>query len=115
MVLERVVPCQSLRYIRELAKAGQLQGRGDFGGSTTKGSRDWARPHRGRSGRCGTSSQRSKATEAVWALRRKKSSGADQPVGEAYHNLHAPELDGLEGRVTEVLHTGKPPVVLGSR
>ena len=47
--------------------------------------------------------------KAVQALKRKKSPGVDQLVAEAYQHLEAPELDGLEGRVTEVLGTGKPP------
>ena len=49
-------------------------------------------------------------TEAVRALKSKKSPGVDQLVAEAYQNLVAPELDGLAGRVTEVLRTGKHPV-----
>ena len=47
--------------------------------------------------------------EAVKALRGKKSPGVDQLVAEAYQQLEAPELDGLAGRVTEVLRTGEPP------
>ena len=47
-------------------------------------------------------------TEAVRALKSKKSPGVDQLVAEANQNLSAPELDGLAGRVTEVLRTGKP-------
>ena len=53
--------------------------------------------------------------EAVKALKRKKSPGADQLVVEAYQHLEAPELDGLAGRVTEVLRTGEPPVEWGAR
>ena len=53
--------------------------------------------------------------EAVQALRRKKSPGVDQLVAEAYQHLEAPELDGLAGRVTEVLRTGKPPAELGGK
>ena len=53
--------------------------------------------------------------EAVRALKRKKSPGVDQHVAEAYQNLEAPELDGLAGRVTEVLRTGKPPAEWGPR
>ena len=34
---------------------------------------------------------------------------------EAYQHLQAPELDGLAGRVTEVLRTGKPPVEWGGK
>ena len=51
--------------------------------------------------------------EGVRALKRKKSSGVDQLVAEAYQNLEAPELDGLADRVTEVLRTGKPPAEWG--
>ena len=51
--------------------------------------------------------------EAVWALKRKKNSGVDQLIAEAYQNLGAPEPDGLARRVTEVLRTGKPPVEWG--
>ena len=54
-------------------------------------------------------------TEVVWAFRRKKSLGVDQLVAEAYQNLGAPELDGLAGRVTEVLRTGKSPVEWGGK
>ena len=46
--------------------------------------------------------------EAVKALKGKKSPGVDQLVAEAYQHLEAPELDGLAGRVTEVLRTGEP-------
>ena len=53
--------------------------------------------------------------EAVKALKGKKSPGVDQLVAEAYRHLEAPELDGLARRVTEVLHTGKPPVEWGGR
>ena len=53
--------------------------------------------------------------EAVRALKRKKSPGVDQLVGEAYQNLEAPELDGLAGRVTEVLRTGKPRAECGGK
>ena len=47
--------------------------------------------------------------EAVKALKGKKSPGVDKLVAEAYQHLEAPELDGLSGRVTEVLRTGEPP------
>ena len=47
--------------------------------------------------------------EAVQALKRKKNPGVDQLVAEAYQYLEALELDGLAGRVTEVLRTGEPP------
>ena len=53
--------------------------------------------------------------EAVPALRRKTCPGVDQLVAEAYENLCAPELDGLAGRVTEVLRTGEPPVDSGGK
>ena len=53
--------------------------------------------------------------EAVQALKRKKSPGVDQLVAEAYHYLEAPELDGLAGRVTEVLRTGEPPAEWGGK
>ena len=53
--------------------------------------------------------------EAVWALKGKKSPGVDQLVAEAYQQLEAPELDGLAGRVTEVLRTGEPPVEWGGK
>ena len=46
--------------------------------------------------------------EAVKALKGKKSPRLDQLVAEAYQHLEAPELDGLAGRVTEVLRTGEP-------
>ena len=46
--------------------------------------------------------------EAVKALKGKKGPGVDQLVAEAYQHLEAPELDGLAGRVTEVLRTGEP-------
>ena len=54
-------------------------------------------------------------TEAVRALKGKKSPGVDQLVIEAYQHLEAPELDGLAGRVTEVLRTGEPPVEWGGK
>ena len=47
--------------------------------------------------------------EAVKALKGKNSPGVDQLVAEVYQHLEAPELDGLAGRVTEVLRTGEPP------
>ena len=47
--------------------------------------------------------------EAVRALKRKESPGVDQLVAEAYQRLEALELDGLAGRVSEVLRTGEPP------
>ena len=53
--------------------------------------------------------------EAVLALKRKKSPGVDQLVAEAYQHLEAPELDGLAGRVTEVLRRGKPPAEWGGK
>ena len=53
--------------------------------------------------------------EAVRALKRRKSPGVDQLVAEAYQHLEAPELDGLAGRVTEVLRTGKPPAEWGGK
>ena len=53
--------------------------------------------------------------EAVRALKEKKSPGVDQLVAEAYQQLEAPELDGLAGRVTEVLRTGEPPVEWGGK
>ena len=53
--------------------------------------------------------------EAVKALKGKKSPGVDQLVAEAYQHLEAPELDGLAGRVTEVLRTGKPPKEWGGK
>ena len=49
-------------------------------------------------------------TDAVRALKRKKSPGVDQFVAEAYQNLSAPELDELAGSITEVLGAGKLPV-----
>ena len=39
----------------------------------------------------------------------------DQLVAEAYQHLEAPELDGLAGRVTEVLRTGEPPKEWGGK
>ena len=53
--------------------------------------------------------------EAVKALKGKKSPGVDQLVPEAYQHLEAPELNGLAGRVTEVLRTGKPPKEWGGK
>ena len=53
--------------------------------------------------------------EAVKALKGKKSLGVDQLVAEAYQHLEAPELDGLAGRVTEVLRTGEPPKEMGGQ
>ena len=53
--------------------------------------------------------------DAVRALKGKKSPGPDQLVAEAYQHLEAPELDGLAGRVTEVLRTGEPPVEWGGK
>ena len=53
--------------------------------------------------------------EAVQALKRKKSPGVDQLVMEAYQHLEAPVLDGLGGRVTEVLRTGEPPAEMGGQ
>ena len=53
--------------------------------------------------------------EAVRALKGKKSLGVDQLVAEAYQHLEAPQLDGLAGRVTEVLRTGGPPLEWGGK
>ena len=53
--------------------------------------------------------------EAVRALKRKKSPAVDRLVAKAYQHLQAPELDGLAGRVTEVLRTGKPPAEWGGK
>ena len=53
--------------------------------------------------------------EAVRAFKGKKSLGVDQLVAEAYQHLEAPELDGLAGRVTEVLRTGEPPREWGGK
>ena len=53
--------------------------------------------------------------EEVQALKKKKSPGVDQLVVEAYQHLAAPELDGLAGRVTEVLRTGEPPAEWGGQ
>ena len=53
--------------------------------------------------------------EAVKALKGKKRPGVDQLVAEAYQHLEAPELDGLAGRVTEVLRTGEPPREWGGK
>ena len=39
----------------------------------------------------------------------------DQAVAEAYQNLGAQELDGLAGRITEVLRTGQAPVEWGGK
>ena len=39
----------------------------------------------------------------------------DQLVAEAYQHLEAPEPDGIAGRVTELLHTGKPPAEWGGK
>ena len=36
-------------------------------------------------------------------------------MAEAYQHLEAPALDGLAGRVTEVLRTGEPPVETGGK
>ena len=55
-----------------------------------------------------------KITEAVRALKRKKSPGVAL-VAEAYQNLSARKLDGLLGRVTEVLCTGEPPMEWGGK
>ena len=51
--------------------------------------------------------------EAVKALKGKKSPGVDQLVAVAYQHLEAPELDGLAGRVTEVLRTVRAPSGMG--
>ena len=142
---ERAVTYKSLRYIRELAEAGQLQeiravrlqnGRG------TSNKREVlaavAESFRGQDNqeqqqlsettqriiqallRVFTEKQREaihrrrvrlrEITEAVRALKRRKSPGVDQLVAEAYQNLRAPELDWLAPRSTKVLRTGKPPV-----
>ena len=53
--------------------------------------------------------------EAVKALKGKKSPGVDQLVVQAYQHLEEPELDGLAGRVTEVLRTGEPPAERGGK
>ena len=53
--------------------------------------------------------------EAMKALKGKKSPGVDQLVVEAYQYLEAPELDGLAGRITEVLRTGEPPREWGGK
>ena len=53
--------------------------------------------------------------EAVRVLKGKKSPGVDQLVAGAYQHLEALDLDGLAGRVTEVLRTGEPPVELGGK
>ena len=53
--------------------------------------------------------------EAVKALKGKKSPGVDQLVAEAYQHVEAPELDGLAGRVTEVLRTGESPREWGGK
>ena len=53
--------------------------------------------------------------EAVKALKGKKRPGVDQLVAEAYQHLGAPKLDGLAGRVTEVLRTGEPSVERGGQ
>ena len=49
------------------------------------------------------------------ALKGKKSPGVDQLVAEVHQHLGAPELDGLAGRVTEVLRTGEPPKEWGGK
>ena len=87
--MERAVPYTSLRYIRELAEAGK--------------------PQEIRAVTLG------EMKEGVQALKRKKSPGVDQLVAEAYQHLEAPELDGLAGRVTEVLRTGEPPAEWGGK
>ena len=53
--------------------------------------------------------------EAVKAVKEKKSPGVDELVAEAYQHLEAPELDGLAGRVLEVLRTGEPPREWGGK
>ena len=53
--------------------------------------------------------------EAVQALKGKEGPGVNGLVAEAYPQLEAPELDGLAGRVTEVLRAGKPPVEWGGQ
>ena len=53
--------------------------------------------------------------EAVKATEGKRSPGVDQLVAEAHQQLEAPELDGLAGRVTEVLRTGEPPKEMGGQ
>ena len=53
--------------------------------------------------------------EAVKALKGKRSPGVDQLVAEAYQHLQAPELDGLAGRVTDVLRIGEPQVEWGGK
>ena len=49
-------------------------------------------------------------TGVVRAVKRKKSPEVEELVAEAYQKLDAPELDGLTGRITEVLGIGRPPV-----
>ena len=53
--------------------------------------------------------------EAVRALKSEKSPGVDQLVAEAYQSLGAPDLDGLVGRVTDVLRTGEPQAEWGGQ
>ena len=53
--------------------------------------------------------------EGVKARKGKKSPGVDQLVAEAYQHREGPELDGLAGRVTEVLRTGEPPKESGGK
>ena len=148
--MERAMPYKSLRYIRELAEAGEpkeiravrLQcGRvtcnkkevleevaQSFRRQHNQGQQELSGITRRMVGalpRVFTAEQsedihRSRVTlreikEAVKALKGKKSPGLDQLVAEAYQHLEAPELDGLAGRVTEVLRTGEPPAEWGGK
>ena len=148
--MERAVPYKSLRYIRELAKAGkpqEIQAVGlqcgrvmgnkkevlgevtqSFRRQHNQGQQELSRITRRMVRalpRVFTDEQReeihrSRVTlgemkEAVKALKGKKSPGVDQLVAEGYQHLEAPELDGLAGRVTEVLRTGEPPREWGGK
>ena len=148
--MERAVPYKSLRYIRELAKAGKpkeiralrlqcgrvtgnkkevpeevaqsfrrqdTQGQQELSGITRRMVRALPRVFTAEQSE---DIHRSRVTlgeinEAVKALKGKKSPGVDQLVAEAYQHLEAPELDGLAGRVTEVLRTGEPPREWGGK
>ena len=142
--MEGAVPYKSLRYIRELAEAGERQEiwavrlqDGRVTGNKWKVLEDVAqsfgRQHNQGQPKLSGMTRRmvralprvfkaeqsedihrrrvtpGKIKEAVRALKRKRSPGVDQVVAEAYQHLEALELDDLAGRVTEVLHTGKPP------
>ena len=54
-------------------------------------------------------------TEALRALKRKKTPGVDGLVADTYQNLSAPQLDGLAERIKEVRCTGKPLVEWGGK